>query len=179
MTPQEEWRPVVGYEDCYEVSSLGKVRSLPRSVKHRNTLNWIGGHELKINHTKTYPSVQLSKNGSKRSQLVHLLVLKAFAGPCPPGCKAMFKSGNKSDCSATNLRWARNEDFRKSKDPSPDEIRAACDSILDRLSPAAMEARAVQKTAHWKIPVYGMPDMPEQFRSSIESINKELRFTNE
>src|SRR3546814_14079116 len=33
----EEWRPVVGYEGYYEVSSLGRVRSLPRirSAKRR------------------------------------------------------------------------------------------------------------------------------------------------
>src|SRR3546814_18268559 len=33
----EEWRPVLGYEGYYEVSSLGRVRSLPRirSAKRR------------------------------------------------------------------------------------------------------------------------------------------------
>ena len=30
MNPHEEWRPIRGYEGRYEVSSLGRVRSLPR-----------------------------------------------------------------------------------------------------------------------------------------------------
>lgn len=29
----EMWRPVVGYEEYYEVSSFGRVRSLSRKVK--------------------------------------------------------------------------------------------------------------------------------------------------
>lgn len=29
----EEWRPVVGWEGLYEVSSLGRVRSLDRSFR--------------------------------------------------------------------------------------------------------------------------------------------------
>ena len=32
----EEWRPVVGYEGLYEVSNLGEVRSLPRTMKARH-----------------------------------------------------------------------------------------------------------------------------------------------
>ncbi len=31
--PSEEWRPVSGYEGLYAVSSYGRVRSLPRSVR--------------------------------------------------------------------------------------------------------------------------------------------------
>jgi hypothetical protein len=32
----EEWRPVVGYEGYYEVSNLGKVKSLDRIVNSKN-----------------------------------------------------------------------------------------------------------------------------------------------
>jgi hypothetical protein len=41
----ETWRPVVGYEDAYEVSTLGRVRSLDREVysgRGRHRLN-VGG----------------------------------------------------------------------------------------------------------------------------------------
>ena len=31
---EEEWRPVVGYEGLYEVSSLGRIRSLDREVHY-------------------------------------------------------------------------------------------------------------------------------------------------
>lgn len=32
---EEEWRPVKGYEGLYEVSNMGWVRSLPRTVRKR------------------------------------------------------------------------------------------------------------------------------------------------
>ena len=32
----EEWRPVIGYEKLYEVSSLGRVRAKPKKVKMAN-----------------------------------------------------------------------------------------------------------------------------------------------
>ena len=30
----EIWKPITNYEDCYEVSSLGRVKSLERRVRH-------------------------------------------------------------------------------------------------------------------------------------------------
>ena len=33
----EEWRPVVGFEGYYEVSSLGRVKSLERSVRYNDS----------------------------------------------------------------------------------------------------------------------------------------------
>ena len=35
FAPAEEWRPIRGYEGSYDVSNLGRVRSLDRIVKHR------------------------------------------------------------------------------------------------------------------------------------------------
>ena len=32
----EEWRDIKGYEGCYQVSDLGRVRSLDRIVRYRN-----------------------------------------------------------------------------------------------------------------------------------------------
>lgn len=66
----EEWRPVVGYEEGYEVSNLGNVRSLdPR-------------HYLKLKNLKSnkdgHLRVWLSKNSKKRAFFVHRLVAFAF-----------------------------------------------------------------------------------------------------
>jgi len=46
-----EWRPVVGYEGLYEVSSNGLVRSLPRRGGNNRTY---GGKTLSIILRKTW-----------------------------------------------------------------------------------------------------------------------------
>lgn len=33
---QEEWRDIKGYEGLYQVSNLGRVKTLPRKIKRRN-----------------------------------------------------------------------------------------------------------------------------------------------
>lgn len=74
MEKQEEWRPVVGYEDFYEVSDFGRVKSL----NYRNT-----GKEgiLKPRpEQKRYCRVSLSKDGKEEKHYVHILVWEAFNG---------------------------------------------------------------------------------------------------
>jgi hypothetical protein len=34
MSKKELWKPIKGYEGCYEVSSIGRVKSLSRRQKH-------------------------------------------------------------------------------------------------------------------------------------------------
>ena len=36
MDNKEIWKPIKGYEDCYEVSNLGNIRSLTRLVYYSN-----------------------------------------------------------------------------------------------------------------------------------------------
>lgn len=109
----ETWRPVVGYESFYEVSDLGRVRSLPRLVRHggRCALDVMikkGGRVLKpSDHEKGYLIVNLRG----RTQLVHRLVLEAFRGPCPDGMEGChFPDSTRTNCRLDNLRW----DTRKS-----------------------------------------------------------------
>ena len=72
----EEWRPVVGYEGLYEVSSYGRVRSLDR-YDERNCFR--EGRILKLYTSRVgYLRVQLSLNSKKKMYLVHRLVAEAF-----------------------------------------------------------------------------------------------------
>ena len=72
----EIWKPVVGYEGLYEVSSLGRVRSLDRydGRGHR-----ISGCFLKpIINLKGYCRIGLSKDGKAKMFQLHRLVAEAF-----------------------------------------------------------------------------------------------------
>ena len=96
----ERWLSVVGFEGLYEVSDLGRVRSLYGEP-----------HVLK---TPPDPSGYLQVNlyrGGKHTCVhthVHTLVLTAFVGPRPgvlyeyEGC---HWNGIPGDCRLENLRW--------------------------------------------------------------------------
>jgi len=77
ITQEEEiWLPIKGYEGRYEISNLGRVKSLILKVAKilRPGLNGKG-----------YPSVSLHKSGSAKSWRVHALVAAAFLGHTPDG----------------------------------------------------------------------------------------------
>lgn len=75
-TEPERWLPVVGYEGLYEVSNQGRIRSFPR----RGTPGVI----LRP-HQKRYLTVNLWRDGKKRTLMIHQLVAAAFLGPRPEG----------------------------------------------------------------------------------------------
>ena len=106
----EQWRPVVGWEGFYEVSDLGRVRSLDR-VCHsylRGPQRWKGCLlTAKINHNRSgYRQVALTRKGHPHYAYVHRLVLEAFVGPCPAGMETAHGDGNSSNNALSNLRWA-------------------------------------------------------------------------
>lgn len=94
---EERWLPIPGYEGHYEVSDLGRVRSL-----------WFGRTKLIKPYLSTtgYYTVFLSNDdGSKRYKL-HRLVLLAFVGPPFLGdYHACHNDNNKTNNSLSNLRW--------------------------------------------------------------------------
>lgn len=107
----EEWRPVRGYEGSYEVSSLGRVRSLPRTVPSRNrssvTAARLEGKILKpAAKNGGRLSVTLCVRGRRSSRTVAELVAEAFL-PNPDGRTYVEYIGeNVTDSRPENLRWA-------------------------------------------------------------------------
>ena len=68
------WKPVVDYEDLYEVSSEGDVRSIKTKKFLSQSLNGRGNGYFKVN---------LHRNGIRKTRTVHQLVAEAFLGFCP------------------------------------------------------------------------------------------------
>lgn len=83
---QENWKPVVGYEGSYEVSDLGRVRSLDRAVLMKNRWGNVTEKSIKerilrlrpSSSLKKYLSVALGRGGNEKYFLVHRLVATAF-----------------------------------------------------------------------------------------------------
>jgi hypothetical protein len=86
VTP-ERWRPVPGYEGLYEVSSLGRIRSLDRMVPTRGSgMRLSPGRVLAFGTYKDgHKHITFSRDGQTRTFTVHGVVLAAFAGPRPEG----------------------------------------------------------------------------------------------
>lgn len=79
-TEKEVWKDVEGYEGYYQVSNLGRVRSLDRTVKQQEgfTQN-IKGNIKDITPRKDgYIQITLYKNNKGERHYIHRLVAKAF-----------------------------------------------------------------------------------------------------
>lgn len=106
----EEWRDVIGYEDSYEVSNLGRVRSKSRTITYKNG---------KVVHRKSrikkptidknfYPRVGLQVNGVLTMKMVHRLVAEAFI-PNPDNLPFVnHKDEDKTNPAVYNLEWCDN-----------------------------------------------------------------------
>jgi hypothetical protein len=101
--PIENWRPVVGYEGFYEVSDLGRVRSLTRQTCRGPR----GGRMLRPGKdTHGYLMVRMCRDGFFGRRLVHRLVLESFVGPKPHGQQARhFPDRARTNNRLTNLAW--------------------------------------------------------------------------
>lgn len=95
----EEWRAVVGLEGHYEVSSLGRVRSLPKWHTKK------GGICKGRPNSLGYWQVTLRAEGTVRDRKIHRLVGEAFLGPLPTGLTTNHRDGNKANNAVSNLEY--------------------------------------------------------------------------
>jgi predicted XRE-type DNA-binding protein len=92
----EIWKSIEGYEDTYEVSNLGRVKSLTRVIEKF----------LNPNIVKGYLQVGLfNGSGVQKKYLVHRLVAKAFLGNLEQKPHVNHKDGVKSNNLFSNLEW--------------------------------------------------------------------------
>src|SRR5262245_29251852 len=98
----ERWLPVVDYEGLYEVSDRGRVRALGvRRGRFPGGVLWQG----KTSPATPYPRVELCRDGVPRFHRVHVLVMRAFVGPRPPGQEIDHRNGVKTDNRLANLEY--------------------------------------------------------------------------
>jgi hypothetical protein len=99
----EIWRPVEE-NPHYEVSNLGRVRSIQRQmhnyVKRGSVLR--GRMRRKASGRPACMIVQIGRGNYRR---VHRLVLIAFVGPAPEGCEGCHNDGDPANNRLSNLRW--------------------------------------------------------------------------
>lgn len=113
---QEIWRPVVGYEGLYEVSNMGRVKSLYRSFLRKD--NWpmvVNERILKQQHNADgYLCVTLSKDCKGKKFSVHVMVGEVWVEkPAVIDNEKLELNhidGNKLNCLYSNLEWVSHHD---------------------------------------------------------------------
>lgn len=107
-----KWKDVPGWEEAYQVSTQGEVRSKDRLVYTKNAHGVMGfrrfkGRVLRPGTLKKgYLMVTLTGPGRPRRYVcVHTLVLAAFRGPVPRGKECCHGNGVRSDNRLANLRY--------------------------------------------------------------------------
>lgn len=102
----EEWRDIPGYEGYYQVSNLGRVKGLKRTVNTWNAYKTISEHILKsCKTTNGYLGITLRKDGKAKRTFVHRLVGLAFIPNLENKPQIDHINGNKEDNRPSNLRW--------------------------------------------------------------------------
>lgn len=118
----EEWKFIKGFEDFYEISNTGKVRSVPRTITLKTKIGTdrpceFKGRLLKINK-QTFKKhniipryyVAFSKNGKRARFYVHRLVAEHFI-PNPNKFEQVNHiDGDTANNHVSNLEWVSRTD---------------------------------------------------------------------
>ena len=102
----EEWRDITGYEGTYQVSSLGRVKSLGNGKYKKEKI-------LKPGKRRGgYLSIHLNANGHNKNVSIHKLVALAFPEICGewfPDAVCHHINENRTDNRPENIRWVTNK----------------------------------------------------------------------
>ena len=135
---KEEWKDVVGYEGFYQVSDLGRIRTVTR--KQWNGQSWHLVESLVLNTSVQnggYLRVVLSVNGTKKYKTVHRLVAEAFLD-MPEGNEKFVvnhKDEDKLNNNVNNLEWitiSENNTYNKRQEKIAAKNRK--NGVYERLS---------------------------------------------
>jgi hypothetical protein len=108
----EIWKDIEGYEGYYQVSNLGRVKSLRREVACKNGM--VKTVKEKILKQKTrndgYKEVNLNRKGKGFSKAVHRLVALSFISNSENKRDVNHKDGIKTNNNLMNLEWCTTQE---------------------------------------------------------------------
>lgn len=101
-----EWKPIKGYDDIYEVSEYGDIKSLSRLKINKKFTHVTKQIHLKQGLNKRgYRHVRLCKNKIAKTRLIHQLVGEHFVDNPNSKPQLNHKDGNKINNHYTNLEY--------------------------------------------------------------------------
>ena len=108
---EEIWKDVVGFEGLYQVSSLGRIKSLDRYILKKNGVTeFKRGKMMTLIHNKqnNVYEVSLSKQGHRKCRKIHRIVAEAFIHNDNPEEKTTVNhiDGKRENNRVDNLEWS-------------------------------------------------------------------------
>lgn len=113
---KEIWKDIKEYEGLYQVSNLGKIKSLGRTIERigvKGTKFYKNYPEKLLKQTKNkkgYLTVILSKNNKNKIIRVHRIVAQTFLDLKKNGKEVNHKDGNKENNCISNLEWITHQE---------------------------------------------------------------------
>ncbi len=111
----ETWMDIQGYKGLYTVSSLGRIRSLGRTITRKNGSPMT--FPVKILRQRPTPQgyqiVHLYKSGTRRAHSVHRLVAILFVSNWDQKEQVNHIDGDKLNNRAENLEWVTSSENQK------------------------------------------------------------------
>lgn len=104
--PEEFWADIPGYEGLYQVSNLGRIKSLAKTiVKTDGVIQNRKERIVKQSPSRGYKVFTFRKDGEIKTLRVHRVVAEVFLHKPSEDMVVNHKDGNKSNNIYTNLEW--------------------------------------------------------------------------
>lgn len=103
----EIWKDIKGYEGVYQISNIGRVKSLARTVRYSNGATHTVQEKIKSTRKNPdgYLRTSLSSHSNKINYSIHRLVAEHFIDNNQNLEQVNHIDGNKENNAVTNLEW--------------------------------------------------------------------------
>lgn len=168
---KEIWLDIPGYEGKYQVSNMGRIKSLQRTVRGFNQFGcfeWILKEKLlKPGKRDKYGHLSVVLNNPRKSYSVHQLVMAAFVGETPDGMDICHNNCDSADNRLCNLRF----DTRTENVLDVYKVGRAWKSLT------ADDVEAIRFGLHSGISCYELAGMFDVCHQTISKIKKGVTYS--